>query len=261
MPRAATADPCQDQPVAEWPAPDRDDCDSYDGQRAGVFATIATSRAGKNSRWSCAAGMLSPNAPCTRHGDRDPDRQPDVDERRRDYAPPAIKEERADPEERRREQAAEEVVDAERARVPPGGRAPGRAPPRRPRRRRARPTRRPAPAAASPASGARAAPPAAGREAPPRTRRALPRGDSLRAELGSRGLAEKRYLMTPGPTPVPPEVLAAMALPIVHHRSPDFRPTLPAVPRPPARRSTARRARSCSTRPRGRRGSSRSSRT
>jgi aspartate aminotransferase-like enzyme len=37
-------------------------------------------------------------------------------------------------------------------------------------------------------------------------------------------LAEKRYLMTPGPTPVPPEVLAAMALPIVHHRSPDFKP-------------------------------------
>jgi aspartate aminotransferase-like enzyme len=37
-------------------------------------------------------------------------------------------------------------------------------------------------------------------------------------------LAEKRYLMTPGPTPVPPQVLAAMALPIVHHRSPDFRP-------------------------------------
>ncbi len=38
-------------------------------------------------------------------------------------------------------------------------------------------------------------------------------------------MAEKRYLMTPGPTPVPPQVLAAMALPIVHHRSPDFRPT------------------------------------
>jgi aspartate aminotransferase-like enzyme len=38
-------------------------------------------------------------------------------------------------------------------------------------------------------------------------------------------VAEKRYLMTPGPTPVPPQVLAAMALPIVHHRSPDFRPT------------------------------------
>jgi SAM-dependent methyltransferase len=37
-------------------------------------------------------------------------------------------------------------------------------------------------------------------------------------------LAEKRYLMTPGPTPVPPEVLRAMALPIVHHRGPDFKP-------------------------------------
>jgi aspartate aminotransferase-like enzyme len=34
----------------------------------------------------------------------------------------------------------------------------------------------------------------------------------------------KRYLFTPGPTPVPPEVLAALAAPVVHHRSPDFRP-------------------------------------
>jgi aspartate aminotransferase-like enzyme len=34
----------------------------------------------------------------------------------------------------------------------------------------------------------------------------------------------KRYLMTPGPTPVPPEVLAAVGAPVVHHRSPDFRP-------------------------------------
>jgi serine---pyruvate transaminase len=34
---------------------------------------------------------------------------------------------------------------------------------------------------------------------------------------------EKRYLFTPGPTPVPPEVLAAMAEPIVHHRGPDFK--------------------------------------
>ena len=37
-------------------------------------------------------------------------------------------------------------------------------------------------------------------------------------------MAEKRYLLTPGPTPVPPEVLAAIARPVVHHRSPDFRP-------------------------------------
>ena len=37
-------------------------------------------------------------------------------------------------------------------------------------------------------------------------------------------MADKRYLFTPGPTPVPPQVLAAMAEPVVHHRSPDFRP-------------------------------------
>ncbi len=39
-------------------------------------------------------------------------------------------------------------------------------------------------------------------------------------------MPEKRYLMTPGPTPVPPEVLAAMAEPVVHHRSPEFRVVL-----------------------------------
>jgi aspartate aminotransferase-like enzyme len=33
----------------------------------------------------------------------------------------------------------------------------------------------------------------------------------------------KRYLLAPGPTPVPPEVLAAAAEPILHHRGPDFR--------------------------------------
>jgi serine---pyruvate transaminase len=37
-------------------------------------------------------------------------------------------------------------------------------------------------------------------------------------------MPEKCYLLTPGPTPVPPEVLAALAQPVVHHRSPDFRP-------------------------------------
>jgi serine---pyruvate transaminase len=36
-------------------------------------------------------------------------------------------------------------------------------------------------------------------------------------------VAQKRYLFTPGPTPVPPAVLAAMAQPIVHHRGSDFR--------------------------------------
>ncbi|MFQ5460450.1 MAG: pyridoxal-phosphate-dependent aminotransferase family protein, partial [Anaerolineae bacterium] len=33
---------------------------------------------------------------------------------------------------------------------------------------------------------------------------------------------KKSYLLAPGPTPVPPEVLAAMGQPILHHRAPEF---------------------------------------
>ncbi len=39
----------------------------------------------------------------------------------------------------------------------------------------------------------------------------------------------KRYLLAPGPTPVPPEALLAMAQPIIHHRSPQFKPILAKV--------------------------------
>jgi serine---pyruvate transaminase len=35
-------------------------------------------------------------------------------------------------------------------------------------------------------------------------------------------MAQKRYLFTPGPTPVPGEVLASLAEPVIHHRGPDF---------------------------------------
>jgi serine---pyruvate transaminase len=34
---------------------------------------------------------------------------------------------------------------------------------------------------------------------------------------------QKRYLMTPGPTPAPPQVLAALAEPVIHHRARDYR--------------------------------------
>ena len=39
----------------------------------------------------------------------------------------------------------------------------------------------------------------------------------------------KKYLFTPGPTPVPPEVLAAAAAPVIHHRGPDFKELLARV--------------------------------
>ena len=35
-------------------------------------------------------------------------------------------------------------------------------------------------------------------------------------------MPEKRYLFTPGPTPVPPEVLEVLSRPAIHHRGPDF---------------------------------------
>ncbi|MGE5280286.1 MAG: pyridoxal-phosphate-dependent aminotransferase family protein [Deltaproteobacteria bacterium] len=33
---------------------------------------------------------------------------------------------------------------------------------------------------------------------------------------------KKNYLLTPGPTPLPPEVMEALARPIIHHRTPQF---------------------------------------
>src|SRR4029450_7850523 len=54
-------------------------------------------------------------------------------------------------------------------------------------------------------------------------------------------MPQKRYLFTPGPTPVPPEVLAALAEPVVHHRGPDYRALFgellerPRAPPPPPR--------------------------
>ena len=47
---------------------------------------------------------------------------------------------------------------------------------------------------------------------------------SGRVERYGWSVATKRYLFTPGPTPVPPEVLAAVGAPVLHHRSPDFLP-------------------------------------
>src|SRR5437763_9367818 len=47
---------------------------------------------------------------------------------------------------------------------------------------------------------------------------------SGRVERYGSSVATKRHLYTPGPTPVPPEVLAAVGAPVIHHRSPEFLP-------------------------------------
>ena len=44
-----------------------------------------------------------------------------------------------------------------------------------------------------------------------------------------RAMPQKRYLFTPGPTPVPPQVLAALGEPVLHHRTHDFRAVLERV--------------------------------
>jgi aspartate aminotransferase-like enzyme len=43
-----------------------------------------------------------------------------------------------------------------------------------------------------------------------------------RTETEKEAAVIKRYLLTPGPTPVPPEVALKMAEPIIHHRTPEF---------------------------------------
>ncbi|MDP3012752.1 MAG: hypothetical protein Q8M92_00830, partial [Candidatus Subteraquimicrobiales bacterium] len=40
---------------------------------------------------------------------------------------------------------------------------------------------------------------------------------------------KKEYLMTPGPTPVPPEVLLSQAKPMIHHRTPLYTEILVSV--------------------------------
>jgi len=39
-------------------------------------------------------------------------------------------------------------------------------------------------------------------------------------------MMRKNYLLTPGPTPLPPQVLEAMSRPIIHHRTPQFQTIL-----------------------------------
>src|SRR5438132_448252 len=95
-----------------------------------------------------------------------------------------------------------------------------RSQPRRRSRPPARPPTRAAPAARCSCTAPPAGPPTGAQGARRRRRGARPRQQTRTLRLRP----VKRYLFTPGPTPVPPEVLAAVGAPVVHHRSPDFLP-------------------------------------
>ena len=75
---------------------------------------------------------------------------------------------------------------------------------------------------------------------PERDERLHPREPSAGGgAIGSGPMPQKRYLLTPGPTPVPPEVLAALGEPVLHHRGAGLPRRLRARPRRDCARCTA----------------------
>jgi aspartate aminotransferase-like enzyme len=157
------------------------------------------------------------------HGDRerDAEREADIDKRHRRGPAAAGEQQRARAEQRCRQQGARGVVDPEGAFVParcfpPRNRSRCDRVSREPRR----PRKQLGPTTIS---------------IPRRQETREPERQECRAERNERihsgrlerygsSVATKRYLFTPGPTPVPPEVLAAIGAPVLHHRSPDFLP-------------------------------------
>jgi serine---pyruvate transaminase len=221
-PRRGRSDAGDDESVAEWsPAErsERDDDDRKradrvpeDGEQPGREKGEVILRRGDPVRGEDAVDGDSKG---------DADREADVDERHRPGAATADEEKGARTEERRGQQTAGRVVDAERALVPARRFAP--------RDRGGRDgicgqPRRPGEKLGSPAA------PIASRQQARESQRQQCRAEGQKRVHASRverygsSVATKRYLFTPGPTPVPPEVLAAVGAPVVHHRSPDFLP-------------------------------------
>ena len=156
-----------------------------------------------------------------RHRERDADGEADVDERDRRGAASPGEHEGAGAQERRGEETAGGVVDAEGAVVPARCLAP------RDRGRRDRvggESCRPSKQLRSPAGPISRCQQARKPEGDQCRSEGHERFHASRLERYARDMASKRYLFTPGPTPVPPEVLAAVGAPVVHHRSPDFLP-------------------------------------
>ena len=220
--RSRRGDAGDDQPVAERATPEGAQRHGDDRERPD---DIRDDR--EEPRWEKGEVVLRRGnsmrceGPVHGNRERDADGESGPDQRHRRGPSAAGEQKRARPEQRRGQQGSGRVVDPKGPRVPARRLAP------RDRGRghgvRAE-TRRPCePLRAS------AAPVTARQQAgePERDKRCC-EGDervhSGRVERYGSSVATKRYLFTPGPTPVPPEVLAAVGAPVLHHRSPDFLP-------------------------------------
>src|ERR671922_1315864 len=202
-------DPGQNEAHPERPAPNRHDRDPDDrGRSCHVSDDREDSQREVVEVLLCLGDLVAAHGNRQRLGDRRAGRQADVEQDDRNHPAPPGEQQRPRPEKGRRQPAAAAYArsDADQARSSGA------------RRARQRPASLPASRSANNAA-------AKARRASIETsvvtrphRRA--RGASLRP------MAEKRYLFTPGPTPVPPQVLEAMSRPIIHHRSSDFREIL-----------------------------------
>src|SRR5579862_2031347 len=219
--RCRRCDAQDDQAVAKWTPSkraQRDDDDRKrpegvrdDGEQAGREKGEVVLRRRDPVRGECTV---------ERYRERDADCEPGVYERDRRRSPAAGEKERTGAEQRCGQQSSCGVVDAEGSAVPAGRLAPRdrrggngiRGEPRRPREQLRSP--------GGPVAGSQQA-------GEPQSEERCGKGQehvhASRVERYGWSVG-KRYLFTPGPTPVPPEVLAAVGAPVIHHRSPDFLP-------------------------------------
>jgi aspartate aminotransferase-like enzyme len=221
-PRRRRGDSGDDQSVPKWTALEGTQRDDDDRQRAGDIGGDRQQPRGEEVEVVLRGrDAVRREGPMDRYRERDTNRQADVDERHGSGAATAGEQKRARTEQGRGEQSAGRVVDAERTIVPARGLAPrDSGGGDRVRAESGRPGEELRPPAAPVPPG----------QQPREPEREEGRGESdehvhaSRLERYARNVATKRYLFTPGPTPVPPEVLSAVGAPVIHHRSPEFLP-------------------------------------
>src|ERR671922_1291128 len=119
-------DPGQNEAHPERPAPNRHDRDPDDrGRSCHVSDDREDSQREVVEVLLCLGDLVAAHGNRQRLGDPPAGRQADVEQDDRNHPAPPGEQQRPRPEKGRRQQAAEEVIEAERRVRPPGGRAPG----------------------------------------------------------------------------------------------------------------------------------------